>query len=360
MNRAQEKSSTPDSSLFNIERETEADAALEAYWLKAVEAESFRSDICEVLSGQRYSFTEKNENTLGDLRKRLTLVLDEFRLGYRQIFVLTNASCITHLEDYDMRRSVGLRLEYWRRNRSSSIISSNWPVLLAALSFVIVILNTWHGSYVRITVEPRRMDLETPHEIVSGHELVVGWDSIIFSTRESVCKPPPSTMDPTRSPSPSPTLRAKPTLLGLGVPSENHATLAKWSSADALSSEIRRLFTLAETTKAPGDQAWDASKNVAFNSIGLIFHGTLPRDSFTSNACVSKHIQPSVFDAKGRAWSAIDLTYQFCVETEHKRLRRVFCDVGDNRPAFKRAGKRQEYTQVSSYCARVSLPSVNR
>ncbi|KAJ3975915.1 hypothetical protein EV361DRAFT_886314 [Lentinula raphanica] len=88
-------------------------------------------------------------------------------------------------------------------------------------------------SSVSTTVELRRMGLETLHEIlqVSGHTLVIGWE-IIFSMLESVCKPSPPmrsvTMDSTSSPTASPTLRAKPTPLGLGAPSEkNYTALVK-------------------------------------------------------------------------------------------------------------------------------------
>ncbi|KAJ3930574.1 MAG: hypothetical protein NXY57DRAFT_300956 [Lentinula lateritia] len=88
-------------------------------------------------------------------------------------------------------------------------------------------------SNVGTAVELRRMGLETLHEIlqVSGHTLIVGWETI-FSMLESVCRPPPPTksgsVDSTiASPTASPP-RAKPTLLGLGVPSEkNYTTLIK-------------------------------------------------------------------------------------------------------------------------------------
>ncbi|KAH7877662.1 thaumatin family-domain-containing protein [Lentinula edodes] len=217
------------------------------------------------------------------------------------------------------------------------------------------------------TVELRRMGLETLHEIlqVSGHTLIVGWETI-FSMLESVCRPPPPTksgsVDSTiASPTASPP-RAKPILLGLGVPSEkNYTTLIKvafqslnldnsggkpitnialtvaasllWSVSDAiqakrkdaekepeysalwmflllevlglcsddrpevgdvpkhgmsiwkvtfplvdsLSTEIRRRSALVEPFDGAGagEQAWDESKILAFNSIGSIFHDFL-------------------------------------------------------------------------------------
>ncbi|KAJ3872331.1 thaumatin family-domain-containing protein [Lentinula edodes] len=217
------------------------------------------------------------------------------------------------------------------------------------------------------TVELRRMGLETLHEIlqVSGHTLIVGWETI-FSMLET---------SPTASPP-----RAKPILLGLGVPSEkNYTTLIKvafqslnldnsggkpitnialtvaasllWSVSDAiqakrkdaekepeysalwmflllevlglcsddrpevgdgeiqtlfrtmqlygaslspqtwdecnwkvtfplvdsLSTEIRRRSALVEPFDGAGagEQAWDESKILAFNSIGSIFHDFL-------------------------------------------------------------------------------------
>ncbi|KAJ4490805.1 hypothetical protein J3R30DRAFT_3752338 [Lentinula aciculospora] len=88
-------------------------------------------------------------------------------------------------------------------------------------------------STVGTTVELRRMGLETLHEIlqVSGHTLVVGWETI-FSMLESVCRPPPPTgsisMDSMTGSTASPPLRAKPPSLGLGGPSEkNYTTLVK-------------------------------------------------------------------------------------------------------------------------------------
>ncbi|KAJ3718582.1 hypothetical protein DFJ43DRAFT_1159494 [Lentinula guzmanii] len=85
-------------------------------------------------------------------------------------------------------------------------------------------------SNVGTTVELRRMGLETLHDIlqVSGHTLVIGWETI-FSMLESVCRPPPPTrsgsMDSVTSPTASTALRAKPMPLGLGIPSEKNYTI---------------------------------------------------------------------------------------------------------------------------------------
>lgn len=81
------------------------------------------------------------------------------------------------------------------------------------------------------SIELRRMGLETLHQILqaSGHTLVIGWETI-FRMLESVCRPGP----PVRSESidsvsvlsnpPSPSLRSKPLVLGLGNPSEKSYT----------------------------------------------------------------------------------------------------------------------------------------
>jgi len=86
------------------------------------------------------------------------------------------------------------------------------------------------------SVELRRMGVETLHQILqaAGHTLVVGWE-IIFQMLESVCRPPtsassPSVIQPSRSRStdsvavlsapPSPAVRSKPLMLGLGNPTE--------------------------------------------------------------------------------------------------------------------------------------------
>ncbi|KAJ3833393.1 hypothetical protein F5878DRAFT_699884 [Lentinula raphanica] len=80
INWAREKSSVLTPSIFNNGRESEAEITLEAYWLKAIEAENLRSDISEVIGGRCYTLTEKDEDALIILRERLTAVLDEFRV----------------------------------------------------------------------------------------------------------------------------------------------------------------------------------------------------------------------------------------------------------------------------------------